>query len=67
MDKKKVLDISELDQKKKITYNDLLHADTVSKSEKKDNINKIMIFKYIAVTIVLFAIIFGSLLLFRKV
>ena len=67
MDKKKVLTADGVEKPKKVTYDSLLTADTVTKKEKKDNFSKMMIIKYIAVTVILFAIIFGSLLLFRRV
>ena len=55
------------EKEKKVTYDSLVHANTISEVEleKEDN-SKALIFKYIAVTIVLFAIIFGSILLFRQ-
>ncbi len=70
MDKKKVLeteDIPKEETKKKVTYDDLMHAKTVTEAEKKkDNYSKITIIKYIAVSIILFAIIIGSFILFRQ-
>ena len=67
MDKKKVLDVDEEDNKRKITYDDLLKADTIIETKKKYNYSKTMIIKYIAVSVILFAIIFGSLILFRQI
>ena len=54
--------------KKKVTYDLLLKANTVSEitQEEKDDYSKIQIIKYIAITVVLFAIIFGSILLFSQ-
>ena len=63
---KKVLEVDELNNKK-ITYDDLIHAKTITTHEKKDNYSKIMIMKYIAISIVLFAIIIGSFILFRQI
>ena len=53
-------------EENKITYERLLEADTITENNKEDNYNKLMMVKYIAITTILFAIIFGSLLLFRK-
>ena len=50
----------------KITYDQLIHANTITKEEKKDIDGKTLIIKYVAITVVLFAIILGSLLLFRQ-
>ena len=52
---------------KKITYDTLMHADTVTTfKENEVDFNKLTIIKYIAVTIILFVIIIGSLILFRN-
>ncbi len=51
----------------KVTYDSLMHADIEILPEKQESYNRITIIKYIAITIVLFAIIFGSLLLFRQI
>lgn len=52
---------------KKITYDTLLHADTVATIKKNEvDFNKLTIIKYIAITIILFLIIIGSLILFRN-
>ena len=54
-------------EEKKITYDDLMHANTITETkDEKENINQYLIIKCIAVSIVLFAIIIGSLLLFSK-
>ena len=66
MNNKKVLNIDEMENKR-VTYDSLMNAKTVTETKKKDNFSKIMIIKYIAVTIILFAIIFGSLVLFRQI
>ncbi len=56
------------DIKKEITYDSLLKADIASvNKQENNNPNMMTIIKVIAITIVLFAIIFGSLILFRKV
>ena len=65
MNNKKVLETDE-PKTKKVTYDALMNAKTVTETKKKDNFSKIMIIKYIAVTIILFAIIFGSIILFRQ-
>lgn len=67
MDKKKVLEVDGIKTKSKVTYDDLLHANTITDTKKKDIFSKTMIIKYIAVSVVLFAIIFGSLILFRQI
>ena len=51
---------------KKVTYDSLMHANTITEKEEKENYNTIMIMKYIAITIILFAIIIGSFILFRQ-
>lgn len=67
MDKKKVLEVDGIKTKSKVTYDDLLHANTITDTKKKDIFSKTMIIKYIVVSVVLFAIIFGSLILFRQI
>ena len=67
MEKKKVLEVEELKTNNKKTYDELLHANTIKEEKQKDIFSKTLIMKYIAVTIVLFAIIFGSILLFRQI
>ena len=53
---------------KKVTYDSLMHTKVVTYYDgKDDDINKTLIIKYIAITVVLFAIIIGSLILFSKV
>ena len=54
-------------KEKKVTYDSLMHADTITKVEKNDSYNTTTIIKYIAVSTVLLAIIIGSLLLFRQI
>ena len=51
---------------KKVTYESLMEAKTITENNKEDNYSKLMMIKYIAISAILFAIIFGSLLLFRK-
>ena len=67
MDKKKVLEVEELNNKSKKTYDELLHADTINDEKQKDIFSKTLIVKYIAVTFILFAIIFGSIMLFKQI
>ena len=51
---------------KKVTYDSLMHAKIITNSsDKKENIDKMLIIKYIAVTVVLFVIIICSLMLFK--
>ena len=51
---------------KKVTYDGLMHAKTISEiNSNKVDYDKILIMKYIAVSIVIFAIIIGSLMIFR--
>ena len=51
---------------KKVTYDSLMQADIISETKENNDFNNLLIFKCIAVSIVLFAIIIGSLLLFSK-
>ena len=53
-------------EEKKVTYDSLMHADTITSERKEEEYNKITIIKCIAISVVLFAIIIGSLLLFRN-
>ena len=54
-------------EEKKVTYDKLMHAKVASNESKEDNnIDKMLMIKYIAISAVLFAIIIGSLLLFRQ-
>ncbi len=51
---------------KKVTYDGLMKAKTITETNNDDSsYNKILIMKYIAVSIVIFAIIIGSFLIFR--
>ena len=53
-------------EEKKVTYDKLMHADTITEIKESNNYNKMLIIKYVAVSVVLFAIIIGSLILFRN-
>ena len=53
-------------EEKKVTYDKLMHADTITEIKEPNNYNKMLIIKYVAVSVVLFAIIIGSLILFRN-
>ena len=54
-------------KEKKVTYDSLMKAEVSSNNETNQDLNKYLIIKCIAVSVVLFAIIIGSLLLFRKI
>ncbi len=52
---------------KKVTYNSLMHAKTINEeSIKDDSYDKVLVMKYIAVSVVLFAIIVCSFIIFRS-
>ena len=53
-------------EEKKVTYDSLMHAKTISERREEDDFDKLRVIKYIAISAVLFAIIIGSLLLFRN-
>ncbi len=53
-------------EEKKVTYDSLMHAKTITENNDKVDYNKLLIVKYIAISVILFAIIIGSLLLFRN-
>lgn len=52
---------------KKVTYDGLMHANTITTPDNNSDFDKLLVIKYIAISAVLFAIIIGSLLLFRKI
>ena len=51
---------------KKVTYDSLMTANTITENNKEDNYDRLLILKYIAITIVLFTIIITSFILFRN-
>ena len=53
-------------EEKKVTYDSLMHANTISEVKDNNNYDKVLVMKYIAISAVLFAIIIGSLILFRN-
>ncbi len=53
-------------KEKKVTYDSLMHANTITEKNDEINYNKTQVMRYIAVSVVLMAIIIGSLILFSK-
>ncbi len=52
---------------KKVTYDSLVNADTITEIKQENNdFDKVLVMKYIAVSVILLAIIIVSLILFRK-
>ena len=53
-------------KEQKVTYDSLMHAKTITENNNDVDISKLTIIKYIGISAVLFAIIIGSILLFRN-
>lgn len=52
---------------KKVTYDSLMHANIITENTAEVGYDKFLVMKCIAVSVVLFAIIIGSLILFAKI
>ena len=53
-------------EEKKVTYDSLMHANTITETKDELSYDKTKVMKCIAVSVVLMAIIIGSLILFSK-
>lgn len=54
-------------ENKKVTYDSLMHADTISEVKSEPEYDRVLVMKSIALSIIIFAIIICSLILFRKI
>ena len=54
------------EEKNKVTYDSLIHADTITEVKNEPQYNKVAVMKAIALSIIVFAIIICSLILFSK-
>lgn len=53
-------------KEEKMTYDKLMHAETISEPKEKPQYDRVLVIRSIAISIVIFAIIVCSLILFSK-
>ncbi len=53
-------------EEKKVTYDSLMHAKTITEKKSEPEYDRYLVMKCVAISVVLFAIIIGSFILFVK-